>query len=193
MAALASNYYYNWDYWALGHKVTFDGANKLILINDGVTSIDVQEDIYSDWKEWVLVQENAKYPFAISAIGGDPITGSVSVGITYFLENGWRIKPYPGTYTLAFDGNLYTREPGQNPFVQPEIASNITITTNRSNLVDLVDTNANVVEVDVNALSQQIAALVWALGLAEASNTAGSVGEHVTNKLLTVNKFLSLK
>lgn len=193
MAALASNFYYNWDYWELGHKVTFFGAEKIIQINQGVTSIDVQSDLYSDWKEWLLVQENAKYPPAISAIGGDPITATKSVGITYFLENGWRIRPWVGDYTLEVVGNLYTREEGQNPFIQPEIKSNITISTNRSNLVDVVDVGSSVVSVDINQLSQQIAALVWALGLAEAANTEGSIGEHVTNKLLTVNKYLSLK
>lgn len=193
MAAITSNYYYNWDYWELRHKVTFDGANKLIIVNNNVLSLDVQNDIYSSWKEWVRVQENAKYVQALTAIGGDPITDTASVGITYFLENGWRIRPWVGNYTLNVDGNLYTREPGQNPFVQPELKSNITIATNRSNLVDIVDLGSTVTNVDISVLSEQIAALVWALGLGEASNTAGSIGEHVANKLLTVNKYLSLK
>lgn len=36
-----------WDYWELRHKVTFDGVNKLIEVNPGVTSLDVQRDLYS--------------------------------------------------------------------------------------------------------------------------------------------------
>ena len=36
-------------------KVTFDGPNKLILINHGEVSIDVKEDIYSGWKEWASI------------------------------------------------------------------------------------------------------------------------------------------
>ena len=42
------------DYWTLYHKVTFDGENRLIIINDGELNINVKQDIYSDWKEWAL-------------------------------------------------------------------------------------------------------------------------------------------
>ena len=43
---MISSYYGFWDYWNLYHKVTFDGINKLILINDGETELDFQIDVY---------------------------------------------------------------------------------------------------------------------------------------------------
>jgi len=193
MAFLSSNFYYNWDYWELDHKVTFFGIEKIIQINEGVTNVDVKRDIYSSWKEWASLQDNVKFPIAISAIGGEPITSTTAVGATYFLENGWRIRPWSGNYILTIDGNVYTREAGGAPTFAPEIKSTITISFNRSSLVDRVDLNPDVVQIDVNVLSQQISSLVWALGLTEAANTEGSIGDHITNKLLTVNKYLSLK
>jgi len=128
---------YNPPVYVGNQKVTFDGPNKLILINEGETEIDVQEDIYSNWKEWMLQTDNAKYLEAISTTGGDPITGTESLGITFFLENGWRISPWPSYngYILTIIGNLYTREEGGNP-VNPE--SGVSVSFTRSSLVQLV-------------------------------------------------------
>jgi len=138
MPSLIFNYG-EWTYWdptLVGpQKVTFDGSNKLILINEGEISIDVQSDIYSNWKQWSLQIDNTKFLEAISTLGGDPITGETFVGDTYFLENGWRIQPYSSTqgYILDVVGNIYTREPGQNP-VNP--TPNVSVTLTRSNITE---------------------------------------------------------
>lgn len=76
--------------WARNHKVTFDGPNRLIIIGDGVTNIDVKIDIYSDWKEWVQLYDNSKYLPAIRTIGGDP-AGDGFAGDLYFMQNNWQI------------------------------------------------------------------------------------------------------
>lgn len=138
---------YEWAYWNLFHKVTFDGPNRLILINDGVTAIDVKEDIYSAWKEWVIDlsivdhPENAAVLQAMTAIGGEP-TPTGSIGSTFFLQNGWKIKPWPGSYRLLISGNLFSAD-GSNPFVRANIVSgvpnNINITSTTSNIVDQVN------------------------------------------------------
>ena len=133
--------YNNWWNWSdyPDQKVVFDGPNKTILVSEGVTNIDVQEDIYSGWKEWVLNSPESPIPSsyleAISTLGGDPITEETFIGDTYFLENGWRIKPWPTGvgYVLNIVGNLYTRETGGNP-VLPE--SNVTISLTRSNITE---------------------------------------------------------
>lgn len=118
-----------------GQKVTFDGPNKLILVNEGETTIDVQKDVYSGWKEWSLQRDNLGYLQAISTLGGDPITTETFVGDTYFLENGWRIQPWSSNngYILDVVGNIYTREPGQNP-VNP--TPNVSVTLTRSNITE---------------------------------------------------------
>ena len=88
--------------------VTFDGPNKLMIVNPGVTEIDVKVDLYSDWKEWTLLSDNSKYLPAMSAIGGEPIGGGIFVGSTFFFLNGWKLRPYEGNHTLNVVGNLYT-------------------------------------------------------------------------------------
>jgi len=118
-----------------GQKVTFDGPNKLILVNEGETSIDIQGEVYSNWKEWSLQRDNMKYLEAISTLGGDPITEETFIGDTYFLENGWRIQPwnsYNG-YILDVIGNIYTREAGGNP-VNP--TNNVSVVLTRSNITE---------------------------------------------------------
>jgi len=105
---------YEWDHWNLFHKVSFDGPNKLILVSEGTTTLDIKTDVYSAWKEWVVVlgllnlhDENPGFLQAIRAIGGEPTVGVASIGSTFFLTNGWRLKSYPGNYTLQVNGNIF--------------------------------------------------------------------------------------
>jgi hypothetical protein len=118
-----------------GQKVTFDGVNKLILVNEGETTIDIQTDVYGGWKEWSLQRDNIKYEKAFTSLGGDPITDSTFVGDTYFLENGWRIQPWSSFngYILDVVGNIYTREAGQNP-VNP--TPNVSVLLTRANITE---------------------------------------------------------
>lgn len=93
---MLSLYYGNWDLWTLYHKCIFDGINKLIIVSDGVTSLDIQEDVYSAWKEWSnLSSDNAKWPPAIRTIGGDPTIQGEFAGDIYFLINGWKLQYDP--------------------------------------------------------------------------------------------------
>lgn len=140
------NYYNFWDYWQLYHKVTFDGVNKLILINEGVTSIDVQTDIYSDWKEWVKIYDNIKYEAALSTVGGEPTIEGQRLDVTYFLINGWKIKPFPGSYTLNLVGNIFT-DTGDDIKVDADVIegqpNNIAINTNTSVIVRQLDSTSS--------------------------------------------------
>lgn len=85
--------------------VTFNGTTKIISVNNGVTSLDAK-DLYSWWKEWVL-EDNANFLPAMSAIGGDPIGSGLFTGTTFFILNGWLIRPYSGNHTLIISGNLF--------------------------------------------------------------------------------------
>lgn len=107
------NYGY-WEFWDTNpdllfwgnQSVTFDGINKLILVNEGVTYIDVKTDIYSNWKEWITVRDNTKFLSAIRVIGGDPTSGDRYAGDIYFTINGWRVVFDP-TVTRV-NGVLYS-------------------------------------------------------------------------------------
>jgi len=99
-------------------QVTFDGPNKLIIVDNSVTSLDAKVDLYSDWKEWVVTagSDNAKFLPAFRTTGGDELPGGQYVSGYYFLTNGWRIRPYEGDHGLTVAGNLFV-DGGGNPFV----------------------------------------------------------------------------
>ena len=142
------HYFYNfWDYWNLRHKVTFDGVNKLIIINPEEVDIDVQVDLYSDWKEWLRLEENMKYLSPWSIVGGEPTLAGQRLDVTYFLINGWKIKPQPGTYDLTIDGNLFDVDGGSikvpADVISPFTPNNITINTNTSVIVRRVETDSS--------------------------------------------------
>lgn len=135
--------FYNWDYWQLYHKVTFDGVNRLIIINEGVTSLDVQTDIYSSWKEWSQLETNLSYLKAIDIVGGEPTVGGQSLDVTYFLINGWKIKPYSGTYDLTITGNIFSADGSsikvEADVISATVANNITLNLNTSVIVRQVN------------------------------------------------------
>ena len=137
-----SMFYGWWEYWNLRHKVTFDGINKLILINEGETELDVQTDLYSDWKEWVRTETNLKYLPPFNTVGGEPTVAGQRLDVTYFLINGWKIKPYSGTYDLNLVGNIFDIDGGSIKVaadVNRFNPNNITINTNTSVIVRQVD------------------------------------------------------
>jgi len=161
------------DHWMMYHSVTFDGPNKIIYINDGVTSLNIKTDLYSDWKEWADHENpdgliNAKYLPAMRAVGGDPIPGGV-LGSTYFLTNGWRIKPWSGFYRLTVTGNLYTEE-GDSPYLNADgLLNNIFIQSNVSTLVE----NTGV------GTSEEVATAVWGTDLADYESQDDTAGQDV--------------
>lgn len=152
-------------------KVTFDGENLLIIVNAGITELDVQIDLYSDWKEWILLSDNSKYLQAFSGIGGEPIGGGLFVGTTYLLLNGWKIRPDEVNHTLTLLGNLFGDAGAE--IVQPTVGSFIVAVQFRnSSLAQGVATGGGV------GTPSQVADAVWdaALGSHIAS---GSFGEAV--------------
>ena len=137
MSVLSSNFYYYWDYWTLGHKVTFDGINRTITVNPGIEEISVKTDIYSDWKEWALIDQNSAFPPAIRVTGGDPIGGGLFTGDVYFMINNWRIVV---DHSCIIDGVIYS-DNYPSPFVP---ISGTQIVTNK--VSQLVQTVAPVID-----------------------------------------------
>lgn len=91
MFQVAAHFNY-WDLWTLYHKVTFDGENRIIRVNEGVTELDIKSDVYSDWKEWVKsMPDNAGWLPAIRTIGGDNTVAGQRAGDIYFLINDWKL------------------------------------------------------------------------------------------------------
>lgn len=114
---------------------TFDGPNKLIILSSGTTEVPVAH-LYSRWKEWMLLSDNSKYLPGMRSVGGDPISATKNLGATFFLTNGWVIRPQEAGHRLTVIGNLYTDPAGSSPFVSTLGAYNVTIEMQVSNLSD---------------------------------------------------------
>lgn len=93
--------------------ITFDATSKRIVLDS--TYVDVK-DIYSRWKDWVRLSDNAKYEPAFRAIGGDSLGGGLFISLYTFLINGWRIRPMESSHTLQIHGNI-TVDGGGDPVV----------------------------------------------------------------------------
>jgi len=83
--------------------ITFDPTSKRIILDSTYVTC---AEIYSRWKEWVRIGDNAKYLPAFRAIGGDPLGGALYISLYTFLLNGWRIRPMEANHTLVIDGNI---------------------------------------------------------------------------------------
>ncbi len=122
-------------------KFIFDGPNKQFVARpefvdtDGEMVVDVQEDLYSAWKDVVREGDNLKFLEAMRSVGGDPISSSQSLGATFFLTNGWRILPDAQDHRLIITGNIFT-DPFGDSITDFPSAGVIIIENTVSNLVD---------------------------------------------------------
>jgi hypothetical protein len=91
--------------WELFEKVSFDGPNRRIIVNENVTALSVRDDIYSAWIRWLEIDDNTKYRVAMRFSGADPIPGG-ETGVTFFLTNGWKLI-YDANI-VRIDGVLYS-------------------------------------------------------------------------------------
>ncbi len=80
-------------------KSTFNTGLKLQVLDSGVTSISVSE-LYSDWKAWLRLTNNAQFQFAYESLGGNLVTGATTIPFFAFLINGWQIRPQEANHTL---------------------------------------------------------------------------------------------
>ena len=171
---------------------TFDGPNKLIILSLGTIDVDMR-DLYSRYKEWVLVGDNAKYLLALSYIGADPVPGG-QLGTTFFLENGWKIRPFEGDHTLVISGNLYSRD-GSDTVINTIGSYNVRVISVISTLVETVVTGGSGTD------PQDIRDAVWQANLSgygpgtagrtldevpTTSENANAVWSHVTGAAIAV-------
>lgn len=97
----------------------FDGANLHVKI-PSIGSFDVQEELYSAWKEWIAQGDNAKFPPAFDTTGGDAVGGGQEIAPYFFCRNdlGWRIKMPEADGEINLVGNLFPRDPNSSLFEQ---------------------------------------------------------------------------
>jgi hypothetical protein len=151
-------------------KVQFDGVNREINVLSGTTNLDVQIDLYSEWKRWSAEENNLKYLQAFRTFGGDQTIAGQFAPRYFFLTNGWRIIVSTGV-DLVVGSNLYTDE-----LDSPFIASN-------DSTVSLTNSDAAVVD---NGVSQNLdyggeIQVNPLLGLAGTTYPIGTLAQPVNN------------
>jgi hypothetical protein len=176
----------------MAEKVTFDGPNKLIIVNDSETDLSAETDVYSAWKRWLNEQDTfgltSKYLPALRTVGGDTITATESVSPYFFLLNGWVLRPYEGDHLLTVDGNLFV-DGGGNPFTPTVGAFNVTINllTSSKSITTVINTSGGTLLTDqestyiLNLPSEElIASEVWSEPLtAGATDSAEEILRRV--------------
>jgi len=96
----------SWGYeWALAEKVSFNGVTKQIVVNSGVTTLDIAADVYSAWVRWTARPDSRRFFAAMRYSGYDAIPGG-RTGATFFMTNGWKLVYDPNT--VAVNGVLYS-------------------------------------------------------------------------------------
>lgn len=165
--------------------VTFDGPNKIITEIAGGTEneLDVIE-IYSEWKEWTMLSDNLKFLHAFGVVGGDPITPTQNLGSTFFMENGWRVRPAELSHKLTLVGNIFTREPGESVFIATIGAFTVNTETRVSSLVD-----SSVARLDLAQLLQAIyVATDGVAGTAEGVGTPTNPSNNIPDARIIADR-----
>ncbi len=116
--------------------VIFSGQCHRIIGISGTTTINIQEGIYSAWIDWVVSSQNIKYKQALRTAGGDEISATKDLGITYFMMNDWRIRPAEGNYRLTLEGNIFTDPAGESVVVSTLDPHSVVVEMSVSNLVE---------------------------------------------------------
>lgn len=99
--------------------IIFDGTNRLIRLDEAYSVAYIT----SRWKDWVLTNDNAKYPPAFTDIAGNPISATVALEVYTFIRNdlGWRIQPFGSNGLLEISGEIYATDINLPFDIAPEI------------------------------------------------------------------------
>jgi len=156
--------------------ILIDGPNLLVTLEsgagspyDGARSASVQIELYSYWKEWILLGDNAKYPQMFRTIGGDDLGGGLEAGDYYFLQNqhtssagspqqgGWRIKPPEEDIIYTLVGNLFAQDPNLDIFSVTFGNFNTSIRLQTSSLTQTVITDQmNTIEAKIDIVDENV-------------------------------------
>lgn len=168
--------------------ITFDPANKRIILDTATVEVSF---IYSEWKRWVAIGDNAKHPQALQVVGGDPLGGGLFVSSYFFLTNNWKVRPMEANHTLTITGNLTTID-GSDPIVSTlgnyRVLSVLTVPVQ----AQAYDAGGGGGGSGTAPSATEIANAVWNKMVSEHT-VSGSFGEYLQKKLLSIGKFLSLK
>ena len=138
----------------------FDGVNLIITLDSGVTEVDVINDLYEPWKDWMLASPvNRGFPQAFVSDGGNPLTTVLNQGSYIFLQNGngWRIRGPEENITIYFTGNLAVEEIALPTFI-PTIGAFTVGIVGLQPITQVVTTGSGVLPSDIIAITAAVMA-----------------------------------
>lgn len=127
----------------------FDGDTLIIKEppGSGNTAFDLQRDIYSAWKRWVISGAGAGYPQAFIVEGGTPIGATgLFTGSSIILTNGWKIMGADHDHQLTINGNLFSDD-GVDTVPNPSFA--VTVKTAGTVGAQGISTGSGVTQQDI--------------------------------------------
>lgn len=161
--------------------ISFDGVNKIISLSS--TSLDLR-DLWSKYVDWVTTGDNAKFPVALTTVGGEEIDSGVYIPVYLFIQNGWFIRPMEANHTLRVSDGIIIRVGGGDPFT--DTLGSFRVNTRYSQPVSAISYDPGTGGASGGLTAQQVADAVWnepVINHAVAGTTGKSVDQ--IKKLVT--------
>jgi hypothetical protein len=127
--------------------ITFDAANKVIMLDSYNVS---EKQIWSAYVDWSALSDNLKYGVGLTQIGG-----FAPVALYIFLQLGWKVRPKEADGITTITGNLLVQGGG----------SPITATIGSFNVLVNMETPvlSTAIEVAAPALTSEQSAQITAI------------------------------
>lgn len=170
--------------------VTFDPVNLLIREIDvgGDNEIDAI-DVYSNWKSWLLSDfQNMGHPQAFRVVGGDSRSPTSNLGSTFFLMNGWKIKPAESDHKLTVVGNLFVDGGGESVFTPTDGAFTVHTETVVTDLISGLDNLFN----RISSIDAQLVTIDAAIAAVAVAIASGTLTETQSTQLQSLFKAMAL-
>lgn len=185
----------------MGTKITFEPVNREFVVTvapvNGVVEINAQVDLYSDAKEdWLTDPTLNEMRFPITPIGGNPF-GSLTIGESYLITDGWKFAPYEADHTMRIVGNVGT-EAGWELVQDTVGAYRVRVENEVSAIVELRETGVSgltsqesqaLIDIDTNVdtLTTDVATLLAAQDLTNEQAAARHTTSRSTGKVILRN------
>ena len=157
---------------------TYDFANRIIGITEAQADVSVI-GLLSDIREAEASLQGICYGQIASASGGEPLGGSVSVGVTVNLLDDWQVQFATGNYIAKISGGNLVGGCGGDP-VAYSMGVQVLLLQSAASTVVLQSTGSGL-------SAEQDATLTAALQAAQAANTEAAKGRKMQTKKAVIS------